>query len=604
MSYSLLTVEIRFEQDLVLARQRARQIASLIGFDAQEQTRIATAVSEVARNALKYTGGGKVEFAVEERSPQVLLARIFNVGARIADLQAALDGRNGFHDEIGLGLVAARRLIDDVQIEPWRDRGTVVNLSKHFPKQSLPLSQLQLAHLVSNLARQTPENPFAEIQQQNQELLRTLAELRQRQEELAQLNQELEDTNRGVVALYAELSDKAESLQRASELKSRFFSNMSHEFRTPLNAIISLSEMLLARLDGELTQEQEKQVKFIHKSAESLSELVNDLLDLAKAEAGKLDVRVATFEVVDLFSALRGMLRPLLHQNCAVNLIFEEPEDPIALTTDEAKVSQILRNLISNALKYTECGEVRVSAKMGTNQIIIFSVTDTGIGIAPKDQKRIFEEYVQIENPLQRKVRGTGLGLPLCQRLTELLGGKIYLQSKLGVGSIFSVALPIAYSEESQERDAIAAQMSQSIFSDERDKPDSSRQSSSLLKILLIDDDEIDRYTIASWLSEIPCIAIEAVDGYEGLEQARTEQPQAILLDLLMPGITGFDVLERLKSDPATRDIPVIIITSKSLEPSEVERLSASAVAILSKQVESREQAIARLREALTKAGI
>ncbi|HBB30768.1 MAG TPA: histidine kinase [Cyanobacteria bacterium UBA9273] len=593
----ILTVELCFEQDIVLARQRARQIASLLGFNPQEQTRIATAVSEVARNAFNYASGGRVEFLVEGQSSQVFLTRVSSIEGGIADLQTVWDEQYSSNNAMGLGVVGARRLMDEVQVESVPHRGTTVQLIKKFGKHVPPLTKPELLQLVNHLARQVPQNPFTEIQQQNQELLRTLDELRQRQEELAQLNQELEDTNRGVVALYAELNDKAESLQRASELKSRFLSNMSHEFRTPLNAILSLSEMLLNRLDGELTLEQEKQVTFIRKSAESLSELVNDLLDLAKVEAGKVTVRVAPLEVETLFSTLRGMLRPLLAGNPAVILVFEDPVGIPTLQTDEGKVSQILRNFIANALKFTEKGEVRVTARMATDQTIIFSVADTGIGIAPEDQTRIFEEFVQVENPLQKKVKGTGLGLPLCKRLAELLGGQVGVQSTLGRGSTFFATLPIVYSP-AIEVDGL--DNSPSV----ENTTEKFTPSNSAVKVLIVDDEEVSRYTIRSLLAEIDCSVIEAVDGYEGLYRARIEQPQAILLDLLMPGLSGFAVVEQLKSDPATRAIPVIIITSKSLDAADYQKLANSTVAILSKHSESWQQAIAQLQEALAKAGL
>ena len=451
MSYRILTAEVRFEQDIVQVRQRARQIAALLGFDSQAQTRIATAVSEIARNAFKYAGGGKVEFIVEGELPQIFLTRISENGPGIADLPAVLGPNFQSQTGAGLGLAAAKRLMDDVQIEVAPDRGTVVQLIKQFSKQMPALSAIELNQLVDKLARQIPEDPYAEIQQQNQELLRTLDELRQRQEELVQLNQELEDTNRGVAALYAELNDKAESLQRASELKTSFLSNMSHEFRTPLTAIMSISEILLNRLDGELSSEQDKQVNLIRKSAESLAELVNDSLDLAKVEAGKVTVRVADFEVEDLFSALRGMMRPLLPPNSAVSLIFAAPVELPTLTTDEGKVSQILRNLISNALKFTEAGVVRVAAEIGEEGTVTFLVSDTGIGIPSADQTRIFEEFFQIENPLQKRVKGTGLGLSLCRKMAEFLGGSIEVKSLPGVGSTFFVKLPIAYTPDTKE---------------------------------------------------------------------------------------------------------------------------------------------------------
>ena len=185
--------------------------------------------------------------------------------------------------------------------------------------------------------------------------------LRERKEELVHINAELQDTNRGVVALYAELDERADYLRRASELKSSFLSNMSHEFRTPLNSMLALTRMLLDRIDGELTSEQDQQIRFIQRSAKELAEMVDDLLDLAKVEAGRLEVKPKSFKIADLFGALRGMLRPLLAES-SLNLVFEPAEDLPPLFTDEQKVSQVLRNFISNAIKFTSRGEVRVSA--------------------------------------------------------------------------------------------------------------------------------------------------------------------------------------------------------------------------------------------------
>ena len=255
------------------------------------------------------------------------------------------------------------------------------------------------------------------------------------------LNRELEDTNRGVVALYAELDEKADHLRRADELKSRFLSNMTHEFRTPVNSIIGLANLMIDDAEEE-GREPHPEVTYIRQAAEQLSELVNDLLDLAKVEAGKTVVRSAPFEVENLFGALRGMLRPLL-LNQSVTLVFDDAVAIPALITDEAKVSQILRNLISNALKFTERGEVRVSAAVSDGgDLITFTVADTGIGIGPDDQPRIFEEFTQLEHRLQRHVRGTGLGLPLSRRLAELLRGTLTVQSEIGVGSTFLLTIP------------------------------------------------------------------------------------------------------------------------------------------------------------------
>lgn len=276
-----------------------------------------------------------------------------------------------------------------------------------------------------------------ELAESQRQLVRDIQARRRAEAELA-------ETNRGILALYAELEDKAIALRRASDLKSRFLSNMSHEFRTPLNAILSLSSILLDGLDGDLTDEQRVEVTYIRQAARTLSELVNDLLDLAKIEAGKTTVRCETFEVSELFAALRGMMRPILSSD-AVHLIFEEPVGIPTLHTDQGKVAQILRNFISNALKFTERGEVRISALLDEGSYVVFSVADTGVGISEEDQQRVFEEFVQIESAIQARTKGTGLGLSLSRQLAELLGASVSLSSRPGVGSTFRVRLPLDY---------------------------------------------------------------------------------------------------------------------------------------------------------------
>jgi signal transduction histidine kinase len=260
--------------------------------------------------------------------------------------------------------------------------------------------------------------------------------------EAQELRSELEETNRGVLALYAELDSQAEQLRLATELKSRFLAYMSHEFRTPINSIRSITRLLLDRVDGPLTEEQEKQVSFVQQNAAEFAEMVDDLLDLAKVEAGRVEISPAWFEMVDLFSALRGMFKPVL-TNPAVNLVFEEPRDVPKLYTDDRKLSQILRNFISNALKFTPKGEVRVMASFEGDGMVTFSVQDSGIGIASEFHDTIFQDFSQVKSPLQKRLRGTGLGLSLSKKLAELLGGTVRLDSEPGRGSTFSVTIPV-----------------------------------------------------------------------------------------------------------------------------------------------------------------
>jgi signal transduction histidine kinase/CheY-like chemotaxis protein len=702
MAWPITTVKIQYEHDVVLARQRAREIAGQLGFDSQDQVRIATAVSEIARNAFMYAAGGKVEFQIEgQTAPQILMIEVSDQGPGIKNLKEILDGEYRSSTGMGLGLTGARRLTDQCEIRQGVARGTIVTLKKILPKRAPLVSQSRLATIADRLSAHQPESLFEEVQRQNQELLQTLGQLRERQDELIRVNRELEDTNRGVVALYAELDEKANHLSRADEMKTKFLSNMSHEFRTPLNSMLALTQLLIERADGELNEEQEKQVRFIRKGAESLLELVNDLLDIAKIEAGKIEVHPVEFTVANLFSAIRGMLRPLL-VNKALNLVFEEPQTNPLLYSDEGKISQVLRNFISNALKFTERGEVRVTASIEkAGKLITFSVADTGIGIAEADQARIFEEFTQVDNPVQRQVKGFGLGLPLCRKLATLLGGSVSVQSQVGVGSVFSLTVPADYipAEEELPRwsEALSAELDAGkipllVVEDEPEtrmlyerylretefkpipaaglrharealrqvrpraiildiilrgedswnwlselkasdetrnipvlvvttvedkqkglalgaeeyfvKPVGRKQLLATLQalvrtrepatagdlktqvapprtILIIDDEESARYVLKRLLSDLPVRIREASTGVEGLRMATEQQPEMILLDLRMPGMSGWTVLHNLKADPTTRHIPVIVITSETPaadEQAEIERTAQGLI--------------------------
>jgi signal transduction histidine kinase/DNA-binding response OmpR family regulator len=739
MAFPILTVSLRYEHDVVAARQRAREIAAALQFDPQDHTRIATAVSEIARNALTYGRGGKVEFAIEgETPPQVLLVTIIDRGPGIPNLAEILAGQYNSATGMGLGILGARRLMDQFNIESDGKGGTRVQLRKIFSRRAPVVTAADLPRIVDQLGAKPDGKPrtlLEELQQQNRELINTLEELRRRQEELTRVNAELADTNRGVIALYAELDEKADHLRRADELKSRFLSNMSHEFRTPLNSILALSRLLLDRTDGDLTPEQEKQVGFMRKAAQELYELVNDLLDLAKVQAGKISVRRVDFRLHDLFGALRGMLRPLL-VNQAVRLVFEEPRELPVMHNDEGKVSQILRNFISNALKFTQSGEIRVVARLvragerasiphhamgdddeaciAEHDSVLFTVEDTGIGIARENQERIFQEFGQLENPIQRYVKGTGLGLPLSRKLAELLGGVVRVRSAEGLGSTFAALIPVVHPQPAAAEDETPpeAQRSEdgrlpilivedsvedrlfyekylkgtrfqpifaksifqarallSVESEQRMRPAAvildillhGQDSWSLLaefkrepatreipvivvttvddpgkgfglgadayalkpverqwllerleimtgqgpagKILLIEDDEAHRYLLRTLLGSGGGsggrIVVEAGNGPSGLELARNEQPAVILLDLAMPGMHGLEVLDRLKSDPATREIPVLVVTSEQLSPPRLAAIGGLAAGVIAKHGLSRWDLLAAIARAL-----
>jgi signal transduction histidine kinase/CheY-like chemotaxis protein len=708
MPLKLVTVDIRYENDVVIARQKARTIAAALNFDTRDQTRIATAVSEIARNAFQYAGGGKAEFSITDAPQNMLLVAIRDTGEGIPNLDHILKGKYTSPTGMGKGLTGANRLMDHLRVDTVLGRGTTVMLGKMLPAGFSHLAEAELNRLLATLTR-SPGNPYEELREQNKELLSALDELRSKQSELVQLNRELDETNRGVVALYAELNDKAAFLQRASEMKSHFLSNMSHEFRTPLNSILALTQILVDRLDGDLTSEQEKQVKFVRNAANSLSELVNDLLDIAKVEAGKVTIRPTNFTAETLFGALRGMLRPLLIQNSSVALIFEDPVTIPSLYTDEAKVSQILRNFISNALKFTERGEIRVSAAQGHDDTVVFSVADTGIGISLEDQERIFQEWAQVEGKLQKSTKGSGLGLPLSRKLAQLLGGNVYVKSQQGIGSTFIVALPVSFNgateviyvpEVKRELDAsklpvlvvednrealfiyekylkgsifqvfpsktlkearialresdpvavildvlLEGEQSWELLQELKSDPatqflpvfvitvvDNQQKALSLgadafhtkpvdrswllrqleairtdsrmsRRVLVVDDDEASRYVVKTALAGGGFRLIEAVSGSQGLRLAREAKPDLIILDLTMPDLSGFEVLDKLKTDADTARIPVIIHTSRELSKDDREFL-IPAIGVVPKRGHSREMIRASFAEVFAMAGV
>ncbi len=681
----ILQVALRTERDVVQARQRAREVAAALGLDNQDQIRMATATSEIARNAFRYARNGKVAFALTLEHPQSLEVTVTDAGPGITNLEEILEGRYKSETGLGMGLIGTRRLMDefDIQTTP---RGTTIRMAKRTPKHQ-GWTQRRVGDLSQKLQDRIPESPYEEIDLQNQELLKTLQELRSRQEELELLNRELEDTNRGVVALYAELDERADYLRRASELKTKFLSNVSHEFRTPLNSIISLARLLQSKMDGDLTGEQLKQVRFIESSARDLQEMVNDLLDLAKVEAGKTRIRPKRFEVQELFSALKGMLKPLLADNNSVDLVFEDTRDLAPLHTDEGKVSQILRNLISNALKFTPRGQVVISARMMDGNQVLFTVADTGIGIPSEHHETIFREFSQIENPLQERHRGTGLGLPLCRNLAMLLGGRLWLESEEGKGSTFFAQIPAVYVGEavsseqatdlaapefhrspvlflednletahllesyvrnSEFQPILASNVGQaevwtsrhkpaivvsdiyigddlawgflarlrqkwpelplivtSIFEESRAAMDAGAdlflpkplEPEVLLselrrlttqfgtkRLLLVDDNDVARYILRELLDQPWLQVEEASNGTAAAARLKESVPDAMILDLLMPDISGFEILRQVRADKTTENLPVLIYTSKPLSENERAQLESMRVRIVRKE--------------------
>jgi len=311
------------------------------------------------------------------------------------------------------------------------------------------------------------------------------------------------------------------------------------------------------------------------------------LLDLARTDAGRAVVHVTRFPVDAVLRSLSRILQPLVPHEVALRVAIEPGLPPI--TSDEQKLSQILHNLVANALKFTARGAVEIRARRAGDRVV-FEVADSGIGIAPEHHELIFHEFAQVDGHTQPRMRGSGLGLPLSRRLAELLGGTLTVSSELGAGSTFRLELPL----EAGVAAAPAPEPAAPVIAAAAPRPGQPR-------VLIVDDDRASRYVLKRWLDDRYQVE-EASTGQDGLRQAAT-RPDAIFLDIVMPDLTGFEVLERLKADSATRDIPVVVYTALSLGARDRARLDG-AVSILRKSTSSRVADRAAIEDALVKAGV
>jgi signal transduction histidine kinase/CheY-like chemotaxis protein len=371
------------------------------------------------------------------------------------------------------------------------------------------------------------------------------------------------------VELVRALETKTTELEIASRHKSEFLASMSHELRTPLNAVIGFSEVLLDRLFGEINERQAEYLRDIWNSGRHLLELLNDILDLSKVEAGQMILEPSTFAVDSVLDWAMAMLRERATMH-AITITVEVAADVGMAETDERKFKQVVLNLVSNAVKFTpDGGSVAITAcRKGTELNV--TVTDTGIGVPPEDQERIFESFQQGGRG-PSKEEGTGLGLTLSRRIVTLMGGRMWLESTPGVGSTFGFAIP-GLPEHAHE-----------VASPRRDD---------LPVVVLVDDDRASLDLAAAYLDGSPMQALRAGDGVEGLELIRSVLPVAVVLDIKLPRLDGWHVLAELKADPVTAGIPVIIA---SVVDDQSQGLARGADVYLRKPV-SRDELLEALR--------
>lgn len=426
------------------------------------------------------------------------------------------------------------------------------------------------------------ENMNAELEAHTQKLQTSEEELRVQQEELQQSNFELEERNRIINERNLEIIKKAEELEQSTRYKSEFMANMSHELRTPLNSILLLSRYLSENNEHNLTEDQKESAKVIFNSGNGLLDLIDELLDLSKIEAGKMEIEYNDISLPELLQDLKSLFQPIAKEKNIELRIEHNLDFNITLESDKMKLEQILKNLLSNALKFIADGYVALTVmpdEKGT--YLKFVVEDTGVGI-PKDKLGVvFEAFTQADGSTKRKYGGTGLGLSISRQLARLLGGEISVTSQPGKGSIFTLAIPTSKQEAIEKKPLFAEQTTieesphESLSQEAQGKaryvteiiPEEIEDDREDLQpgdkvILVIEDDTVFAKALLLFTRQQHYKCIVAVRGDLGVKMARKYKPLAILLDIQLPVMDGWEVMEELKSDSQTRHIPVHVMSS------------------------------------------
>jgi CheY-like chemotaxis protein/CHASE3 domain sensor protein len=457
----------------------------------------------------------------------------------------------------------------------------------------------------------------AHLETQQAELEQTNEQLAEQSKALADQRDALDRNNEELSVAQVELEARADELQRSSKYKSEFLANMSHELRTPLNSSLILAKLLAENPQDNLSEEQVKFAESIYSAGNDLLNLINDILDISKVEAGKLDMRPENSSVSRLVDGLRMTFEPLAADKQLQFSVEVQPGAPVSLYTDRQRLEQILKNLLSNAVKFTETGAVSLTVSRQPGEGIAFTVRDSGIGIAEDQQQSIFEAFRQADGTTNRRYGGTGLGLSISRDLAQLLGGSISVTSQPGQGSIFTLVLPEQYVEQvpSQYVDAqapvaakavqmpipvpvtpVAAPIIEPIprFADDREKAPFNKRC-----ILVIEDEVRFAHILYDLAHELGYACLVAHGADEGFDLAASFMPDAILLDMRLPDHSGLTVLQRLKELPGTRHIPVHVISVEDRQEAALQ-MGAIGYAVKPTTREELKDVFARLEAKLT----
>ncbi|CAL9403057.1 ATP-binding protein [Streptomyces sp. enrichment culture] len=582
--HELATVLLSEESDVVTLRRCTQAACRAAGLAGSPLVRLTTVVSEAGEH-LKGASDLTAHLCLEEHD-----------GVR---LSVHFTWRKEHRPPVTL-LTAASRLLDDSRLLLSDGDGP----HRLVLAQRLPAPAASAAGLAEEVRGalagvDTAADLIEALRTQNRHLLASLEESERQQQELQRLNAELEDTNAGVlalytelageleetnsgvVALYAELEDKTRQLELADAYKTRFWANVSHELRSPVNSVIALAQLLLDTAADPLSAEQRQQVAMVHASGTTLLALVDELLDVAKAESGRLEPHLAEVDVRSLLHQLRGMLQSTAQPG--VDLRIPDGVPVGALVTDEVMLARVLRNVLSNALKFTCDGSVVLDVT-GTDHEdgprVVFSVEDTGVGIPATDIERVFEEFYQVRGPHQRGRPGTGLGLPYARKLTELLGGTLTLDSEVGRGTRVTVDIPARPARPAAQEPVVSGR-------------------GPARSVLIVDDDPAFVTAFRAMVKDSAETVTAVTDSAEAVAAVARVRPDAVFLDLDMPGPDGYEVRRLLARAPSTAGVPVIVLTALEADAIDLPRLEG-ARAVLNKSRVTASLLAATLRDLRT----
>ncbi len=415
----------------------------------------------------------------------------------------------------------------------------------------------------------------AELQEKNELLMSQNEELQSQGEELLALNEELQSQAEELAVQKKALEDKTRQVEEANRLKSEFLSNMSHELRTPLNAILGMTRLLKDEASGITGEQQAGYLEIIERNGQNLLELINDILDISKIEAGKVEI---IWSRIDLKAFTQEVLQSVRALADEKELELGAELDPEAdfIISDPDKLRQILLNLLSNAIKFTEKGSISVITRCEEENKISLAVRDTGIGISEDELEYIFDAFRQVDSSTTRVYGGTGLGLNIVKKLVDLLGGEIHVESQVGMGSTFTVTLPRQPVTLKEMDENWKEKVRSVLLTGETTSPEGGTGPKARKHILIIDDDPIATRELSVLLKEEDYQLHFAFNGLEGLKHIRNEAPDLVLLDLKMPDMDGFSLIKEMQKDERTRNIPVVVLSAMDLSGEEKGRLAGN----------------------------